>query len=63
MMHVAVNTCRRVIVVTDFSTGRDSLHVNGERYTGSHGPDGVVPRMPILWSSDTLTALILGKSL
>lgn len=42
------------ITVNSFSTERnyDVLVVNGIRYSGNQGPDGVVPKGLIAWSSD-----------
>jgi len=42
------------LMVRDFSTESqiDFLTVNGEAFSGIHGPDGVVPRGQIFWRSD-----------
>mmetsp|Transcript_58854 Transcript_58854/g.192006 ORF Transcript_58854/g.192006 Transcript_58854/m.192006 type:complete len:608 (-) Transcript_58854:487-2310(-) len=43
------------INVVDFSSerGYDSLTLNGQTYSGTHGPQGVVPTTNIVWSSDS----------
>ncbi|CAE6935347.1 unnamed protein product [Symbiodinium sp. KB8] len=48
------NPENKTISAKDFVTeaSYDVLWVNGRRYSGSSGPDGVVPRGPIQWSPD-----------
>ena len=35
-----------------FSTGYDELRINNVGYSGTKGPQGVVPRGSIFWSAD-----------
>jgi cathepsin B len=40
----------------DTEFGYDYLELNGEQFSGSHAPQGVVPRTNIVWSSDSSVA-------
>ncbi|CAE7405136.1 UVR8 [Symbiodinium sp. CCMP2592] len=47
---------RMAIGVVAFSSGHGKLRVNDVLYSGTEGPQGVVPRGSILWSSDIFSS-------
>ena len=55
---VAVVYGRRPIEVVAFSTDHNELRVNDVGYSGTKGPQAVVPRGSIFWSADAQSALV-----
>lgn len=55
MCFIDIGNGKKMIHVADFNTekGYDLLTVNGKEYSGSVGPDGVIPTERIKWESDS----------